>query len=76
MDFDRKTMPATTKVSVCTKEEADYLEEKAKTYSDVQVLGGRQIASNMFEIELYLEDVTDLWLLGLSVGRKFPKNPY
>lgn len=67
------TMAATARINTSTEEGIDFLCEKAKEYGgDVQVLSTRQIASNMFEMELFLSDITDLYLLGVALGRKFP----
>ncbi len=73
MDLKPKTIAVTTKVTTDTRAEAEYLDEICSDWDGCQVLSVRQFASNMYEIELYLEDVTDLWLLGLKVGKKFPK---
>lgn len=70
----QKTIATTTIVGASTEAEADFICEKAKEFSDgeVQVLSTRQIASNYYEVQMYLADVTDLYLIGLAVGRKFP----
>lgn len=73
MDLQPKTIAATTTVNISTYDGLEYLEQKCKEISGIQFLRAKQIASNMYEAELYLEDITDLWLLGLAVGRKFPK---
>jgi len=65
-----KTIAATTRVTLSTEEGMYYLCRKVTEISGCQALSTRQIASNMFEVELYLEDITDLWLLGLAVGRE------
>lgn len=70
--FEQRTITATTKVTTSTKEAAEYLREKCKEIDGCQVLSARQLASNLYEIELYLDDITDLWLLGVAVGKQFP----
>ncbi len=68
-----KTIATTARLNMESPEELNCLVNKAKEITGVQVLSTRQIASNMFEAEVYLEDVTDLWLLGMAVGKNFPK---
>jgi hypothetical protein len=69
------TMAATARINTSTEDGIDFLCEKVKEYDgDVQVLSTRQIASNLFEMELFLTDITDLYLLGVALGRKFPES--
>lgn len=67
-----KTIAATTILSCSTEEELDFLTEKANSMSGVQPLRQRQLASNCFELEVYCEDITDVFFLGKDLGRKFP----
>jgi hypothetical protein len=74
--IEQKTISATTNVLVGSEEQAEYLSEKCKALTGIQVLNVRQMASNVVEVQLYLQDITDLWLLGIAVGQKFPNDKY
>ena len=67
------TIAASTFLECESEEELDFLVKYAKGFSDVKVLRQRQHASNSFELEIYCEDITDVYLFGIALGRKFPE---
>lgn len=68
----QKTIAATTTLGCSSEDEVNFLIEYAKTITGIQTLRARQIASNYFELEVYCEDITDVYLLGVGLGRSFP----
>lgn len=73
MSIEQKTIAATTTLGCSSEAELDFLSEYTKNITGVTSLRKRQIAGNYFELEVYCEDITDVYLLGLALGRQFPK---